>query len=483
MNNVLTRKFVPELLIEDFIEECQKFVELYSCPLCEGILIEAIIDRCGHSFCKRCIDILKTETNKCPFSKIEIKDYLTNIVVNSVIEKQTCFCKNKSLKCEWQGKLSERKDHLYYDCLKEEVPCENEGCSIKVLREQLSEHMLNCEYRKVMCHHCKNTICYNELEKHYQSCPRMPVLCPNDCGLEVPNSDLTKHLELLCDNTISNCPFKLVGCDFMDLRRSLKIHLEENLESHLKLINQKIVSLQDQITSQQQEIQDLKQENISLKEEMSQIRDEMAGNHNQVLDMIKSLSNNLEAFKLYCPVPKTNYIPNFFEQHNSNTTKIFSFDVERRSITKTLGDNGWYGVTSTKIPDVVSEKLIINFKISSTQNSCIMFGISFSDMENPINKGSYQQMDPENLSFMFYCYNSSIYSKGRSHKYGIGLCSEGEIITMIIDFQNKTISFRKNGNLFADPFSIGILESPQYKKNMRFAVDMCEYGDEIRFLD
>ena len=118
MNNVLTRKFNPELLIEDFIDDCQKFVELYSCPLCEGILIEAIIDRCGHSFCKKCIETLKQETNKCPFSKIEIKDYLTNIVVNSVIEKQICYCKNKNLKCDWQGKLSERKDHLYYDCTK-----------------------------------------------------------------------------------------------------------------------------------------------------------------------------------------------------------------------------------------------------------------------------------------------------------------------------------------------------------------------------
>jgi hypothetical protein len=37
MNNVLTRNFTPELLLEDFIEELPKILfELYSCPLCEG---------------------------------------------------------------------------------------------------------------------------------------------------------------------------------------------------------------------------------------------------------------------------------------------------------------------------------------------------------------------------------------------------------------------------------------------------------------
>ena len=191
---------------------------------------------------------------------------------------------------------------------------------------------------------------------------------------------------------------------------------------------------------------------------------------------------NLENLKLYSPIPKSNFIPNLFEELNNNSKKIFSANSDKKSITKVLGDNGWYGLLSS-IVNNISEKAVINFKITSTQNSCIMFGISFSEIENPVSKGSYQQMDAENLSFMFYCYNSSIYSKGRSHKYGSGICVEGDVITMIIDFPNKTISFRKNGNIFTEPFSINLIEKPEMRKKMRFALDMCEYGDEIVFLE
>ena len=54
LNNVLSQKFKPNLTIDEFLEECQKYIESYSCPLCEGILFESIFDNCGHSFCKNC---------------------------------------------------------------------------------------------------------------------------------------------------------------------------------------------------------------------------------------------------------------------------------------------------------------------------------------------------------------------------------------------------------------------------------------------
>ena len=130
-HNVLNKKFIPYLVLNEFLEESKIFVQEYSCPLCEGILNESIIDKCGHSFCKPCVEVLLDETNICPFSKIEIlpqndykktknkntsfMDYVfINRAVNAVIEKQNVFCKNKNSKCEWTGKLNERKNHLLY---------------------------------------------------------------------------------------------------------------------------------------------------------------------------------------------------------------------------------------------------------------------------------------------------------------------------------------------------------------------------------
>ena len=95
MNNVLTQHFVPNLTINEFLDECKIFVDSYSCPLCEGILLESVIDKCGHSFCKECMNTLLKETSKCPFTNNELKPPLSlNIIVNSVIEKQKVYCKN-----------------------------------------------------------------------------------------------------------------------------------------------------------------------------------------------------------------------------------------------------------------------------------------------------------------------------------------------------------------------------------------------------
>ena len=45
MNDVLSKKFPPNLTIDEFIPECKPFAEPYSCPLCEGILFESVIDK------------------------------------------------------------------------------------------------------------------------------------------------------------------------------------------------------------------------------------------------------------------------------------------------------------------------------------------------------------------------------------------------------------------------------------------------------
>ena len=99
-----------------------------------------------------------------------------NIVVNTVLEKQIVFCKNKNLGCEWQGKLSDRKHHLNYECMKEIINCEfSPDCKIKDLREKIITHVKVCPYRLIQCEYCEENMTFENLEYHNKICPNIPV--------------------------------------------------------------------------------------------------------------------------------------------------------------------------------------------------------------------------------------------------------------------------------------------------------------------
>jgi hypothetical protein len=66
---------------------------------------------------------------------------------------------------------------------------------------------------------------FENLEYHNKICPNIPVDCSNKCGLKIPLNKLKYHIAEECNNTIVECPFNLVGCEFYDLRLNLKMHL------------------------------------------------------------------------------------------------------------------------------------------------------------------------------------------------------------------------------------------------------------------
>jgi len=489
MNDILTKQFNPQLFIEEFHEDSQKFIQEYSCPLCEGILFEAVIDRCGHSFCKACVETLSKNEYKCPFSKLEIytKDILPNIVVNSVIEKQIVYCKNKKNDCPWIGKLGDRKNHLYYDCEKEFLLCEFIGCEQKIPRELMNAHIAECPFRLVKCHHCGESFNFNQMENHYKICPGFPFECPNGCGLKIKQSEVSIHLEVFCDNSIADCPFKLVGCTFSDVRKELKKHLNDYLEQHLKLINNKIQSLQDQITKQKDDIHYLKKENKNLKGEIDENKNMIIKSNNDLVSSINILSRNMDNLKLYSPIPASTFVPNLFNFEFTNYTPsmkdIFDINAETYAITKISENHGWYGISSEPII-LTKEKVIVNMKIKKSVNSTIMFGITFSNQKCPLTDGFYQQTNPNDSSYMYYCYNSAVYSKGRSHNYGTGSCVENDVITLIIDPIEGKIVFRRNGVQCSDPIDVDFFQQEvvEMKGSLRIALDFSEYLDEVMFL-
>ena len=494
MNDVLSKKYPPNLTIDEFIPECKPFAEPYSCPLCEGILYESVIDKCGHSFCLECSNNLLKETQKCPFSNLALSPpFAMNIVVNTVLEKQIVFCRNKSLGCEWQGKLGDRKTHLNYECLKETISCEYApDCKEKDLRENILNHIKTCPYRLVQCEYCDETMTFENLEYHNKVCPNIPVECSNKCGKKIPMNKLKYHLEEECDNTVVECPFNLVGCEYYEIRLKLKPHLEKDLERHLRMLTDKIHKLEKGLNEANSRIDELNNENNLLKKNIQILNEQIINNKNEVNNSLNLITARMNFNKKYSPIYQSNFVPNFFDNDLSQEN-IFFLDKQNFIIKKSSKNLGWYGLSSKILFNVnnsISSSLIgyndeqdiiiINMKINNTINSCIMFGITWSNEQNPVEKGFYSFTNDKNKSLMFYCFNSAIYHKGvvmvsnpKEKK-----CYDGEIITMIIKKSKNTVQFRKNGKPVFDAINI-----PELNQSLiRAAVDMSDFDDEVEFL-
>ena len=494
MNDVLSKKFPPNLTIDEFIPECKPFAEPYSCPLCEGILFESVIDKCGHSFCLECSQNLLKQSQKCPFSNLDIAPPLPmNIVVNTVLEKQIVFCKNKNLGCEWQGKLGDRKTHLNYECMKEIIACEYApDCKEKDLRENIINHIKICPYRLIQCEYCEETMTFENLEYHNKVCPNIPVDCSNKCGKKIPMNKLKYHLEEECDNTVVECPFNLVGCEYYEIRLKLKPHLEKDLERHLRMLTNKIHNLEKGLNEANARIDDLNNENNLLKKNIQILNEQIINNKNEVNNSLNILTSRMNFNKKYSPIYPSNFVPNFFDNRLSDEN-IFFLDKNNFIIKKCSKNLGWYGISSQLLFNMNNsisssligyndeqDTIIINMKILNTINSCIMFGITWSNEENPVGKGFYSFTNDKNKSLMFYCFNSAIYHKGvimvsnpKEKK-----CYDGEIITIIIRKSKNTVQFRKNGKPVFDPISV-----PELSQSLiRAAVDMSDFDDEVEFL-
>ena len=379
--------------------------------------------------------------------------------------------------------------------MKEVISCEYvPDCQVRDLREKIIEHIKVCPYRLVQCEYCDETMTFENLEYHNKICPNIPVDCSNKCGLKIPLNKLKYHIAEECNNTVVECPFNLVGCEFYDLRLNLKAHLDKDLERHLRMITNKIHNLEKGLIEANQRIDELNNENDSLKKNIQILNEEITNNQNNINNSLNIITGRCNFNRKYNPIYPSNFVPNFYER-NLNKEDIFYLDKKNFIIRKISKNLGWYGISSELIinfndnPSMTSsmigyndeqDTIIINMKINNTINSCIMFGITWSNMEVPAEKGFYSYTTENNKSLMFYCYNSAIYRKGVimvSHPKE-KKCYDGEIITMIIKKSKNSIQFRKNGKPIFDAFTISGLN----KSLIRAAVDMSDYDDEIEFL-
>jgi len=183
------------------------------------------------------------------------------------------------------------------------------------------------------------------------------------------------------------------------------------------------------------------------------------------LNIMNNLNSKIDKIKDYQIIPFSNYSPTFSLIDNN----IIS--IKNNHITKISDNYGWFGISSKPLL-LTHDKTIINFKIFNTISSCIMIGLTYSELSIPLEKGFYQRTELENQSLMFYCYNSSTYIRGRSNDEVNNISMENDIISVIINKNINEVAFYKNGACISN-------NNIDLSREIRLAIDLCDYNDEI----
>ena len=175
-------------------------------------------------------------------------------------EKFPVECPNKSLGCQWSGTQGDIDGHLNYDSLAIEGECQFVlvdcpcDCYGEFQRGQLESHKANdCPNRPFTCRYCSYEATYTEVTNaHWAVCEKYPLPCPNKCeenGIE--RQDLEKHFQV-CPRQIIECEFSYVGCELECERQHMQCHVAESMKTHLSIVSRVTKEQQDTIREHHQ---------------------------------------------------------------------------------------------------------------------------------------------------------------------------------------------------------------------------------------
>lgn len=118
------------------------------CNICAGVMENAVVTLCGHSFCITCLStwLNKPETDSCPVCRSYTSKYeiIPNINIRSIIDALPVWCDNK-----------------------------DRGCNMVIYLDSFEQHVNDCAFRLVDCNACSTAIRNCDLAEHCRTCESM----------------------------------------------------------------------------------------------------------------------------------------------------------------------------------------------------------------------------------------------------------------------------------------------------------------------
>lgn len=261
-------------------------VKSFGCPLSEFVSDDKL--KLHKSVCAFSVELPSSDIAK----KFTVCYYCSESIIEDEFEKhsQTCdlyldSCEGCGMKiqrlymtCHLQDTCSKRiihceycKDVIVADVLPEHLEecelipiiCDNK-CGAEVARKTLKHHLSEeCPKRIVKCKYCTEEMEARLLCEHHATCLKYPVHCPEECGIDVRRENLTKHKDEECIKLFAHCSFKGLSCNFEGSPYDLRRHVQQDMHTHVNLMNKTIENLIHVIDSHVKRINDLEREKDS----------------------------------------------------------------------------------------------------------------------------------------------------------------------------------------------------------------------------
>ncbi|XP_069772568.1 TNF receptor-associated factor 3 isoform X2 [Narcine bancroftii] len=258
----------------------------YKCEHCHLPLCNPKQTECGHRFCGSCIQkILGSPKPICPLDNVALYEnkVFKDICCKKEVLALQIYCRNEINGCTKQLPLGKLEAHLL-ECPYQEVRCARRGCTEKVQRKDLADHLnSSCTYREQACKYCKNKITIAELKKHEDfDCPAFPVLCPNKCNTFILRGEgnnqevkmhevnaMAQHLTyvLMKNEHLENMVFELQNklqekCKTVDIMSAQISHLEKEQSKFAQLASKnesRLGHMQKMLASQTDKLMNIDQ--------------------------------------------------------------------------------------------------------------------------------------------------------------------------------------------------------------------------------
>ena len=221
------------------------------CQICQLVARDPQLSICcGHNFCKACLNKVENDEG-CPIATCDENESIfttfPNKLSNREIKKLLVLCTNDEKGCSWRDELVNWENHLQ-ECEFEEIKC-LQNCGMIIERQKMDDHLKNeCPCRQSVCEYCN--VCGEHrviAGQHRNECPKMPLPCPNDCGLEnLLRDELEEHLRN-CPLQKVQCQYHGIGCEAQILIGTQNEHDEACMKDHFQLMRNELAHTKEEI--------------------------------------------------------------------------------------------------------------------------------------------------------------------------------------------------------------------------------------------
>ena len=297
------------------------------CYLCKLVARDPQLSVCcGTNFCKRCLEKRTSQECGCPACN-DTDVALTafpNKMSDREIKKLIVFCLKVEEGCSWTDELGKLEDHVAI-CEMHDVECPLK-CETTLKRANLDNHCKDeCPCRQTSCEHCYTTGEHHVIMgQHRDQCPKLPLNCPNDCGLtDIIRSEMEEHLKK-CPLQKTICKYHNIGCKAMLTSEDQDEHDEACMKEHFQLMSKELVVAKKEIMDAKLRMNRAEQTTEQVRNELALTKEELmeaklkAGNAEQNLEkMTDELSGTKD--ELFITKAKINKA----EQNTENMQKEF----------------------------------------------------------------------------------------------------------------------------------------------------------------